>query len=44
MGKVRAAISKVAEQKGVAVVFNSEVAPYAGNDITPAVVGELNKK
>ena len=43
-GKIRAAIAKVAEQKGVALVFNSNVALYAGTDITQAVIGELNKK
>lgn len=42
--KIRGAIAKVAEQKGVSLVFNSEVALYAGTDITPQVVGELNKK
>jgi Skp family chaperone for outer membrane proteins len=41
---VREAIKKVAEQKGLTIVFNSEVAPYAGTDITQPVVSELNKK
>jgi Skp family chaperone for outer membrane proteins len=41
---VREAIKKVAEQKAVSIVFNSEVAPYAGMDITQPVVSELNKK
>ncbi len=44
MKNVRAAIAHVAEQKGVAIVFNSEVAPYAGVDITSSVVTELNNK
>ncbi len=44
MKKVRATIGKVAESKNVAVVFNSEVALYAGTDITEAVLAELNKK
>ena len=41
---VREAVRKVAEQKGLAIVFNSEVAPYAGIDITTPVLSELNKK
>jgi Skp family chaperone for outer membrane proteins len=44
MKKIRASIAKVAEQKGVAIVFNSEVALYAGTDLTDPVVAELNKK
>jgi Skp family chaperone for outer membrane proteins len=44
MTKIKASIAKVAEQKGVAIVFNSEVALYAGTDITEPVVSELNKK
>lgn len=44
MKEIRAAIAKVAEQRGVAIVFNSEVALYAGVDITQSVLGELNKK
>lgn len=42
--QMRNAVAKVAEQKGIAIVFNSEVAPYAGADITQAVVSEVNKK
>jgi Skp family chaperone for outer membrane proteins len=42
--KVRAAVAKVAEQKGIAIVFSSEVTFYAGTDLTQAVLGELNKK
>jgi Skp family chaperone for outer membrane proteins len=41
---VRDAVAKVAEQKGISIVFNSEVALYAGMDITPQVLAELNKK
>ena len=44
MKKIRLAIAKVAEQKGLAIVFNSEIALYAGMDITDPVVNELNKK
>lgn len=41
--QVRAAIKIIAEQKGITIVFDSGVAPYAGTDITQAVVNELNK-
>jgi Skp family chaperone for outer membrane proteins len=44
MTKIKASIAKVAEQKGVAIVFNSEVALYAGTDITEPVISEVNKK
>jgi Skp family chaperone for outer membrane proteins len=42
--KVRAAVAKVAEQKGIAIVFSSEVTFYAGTDLTQSVLAELNKK
>jgi Skp family chaperone for outer membrane proteins len=41
---VREAIKKTAEQKGISIVFNSEVAPYAGQDVTSDVLKDLNKK
>lgn len=41
---VNEAVRKVAEQKGLAIVFNSEVAPYASVDITTQVLSELNAK
>ena len=41
---VKAAVTKVAEQKGVTIVFSSQVVPYAGTDLTTQVVTELNKK
>jgi Skp family chaperone for outer membrane proteins len=41
---VNEAVKKVAEQKGLAIVFNSEVAPYASVDITTQVLSELNAK
>ena len=41
---VNEAVKKVAEQKGLAIVFNSEVAPYANVDITAQVLSELNAK
>lgn len=42
--KFRTAVQKVAEQKGVAIVFKSDVVAYAGTDLTQAVLSELNKK
>jgi Skp family chaperone for outer membrane proteins len=44
MAQIRKAVGKIAEQKNISLVFNSEVALYAGTDITPQVVTELNKK
>jgi len=41
---MRNAIKKIAEQKGIAIVFTTEIAPYAGTDITDQVIAELNKK
>ena len=41
---VNESVKKVAEQKGLAIVFNSEVAPYASVDITSQVLTELNSK
>jgi len=41
---VRQAVAKVAEQKSLSIVFNSELVLYAGVDITAPVIGELNKK
>lgn len=40
---VKTAISAVAQQKGLAVVFDSQVAIYTANDITDAVTKQLNK-
>jgi Skp family chaperone for outer membrane proteins len=42
--KIRTTVAKVAEKNNVAIVFTSDVALYAGTDITDQVVGELNKK
>jgi Skp family chaperone for outer membrane proteins len=39
---VRAAVASVAEQKGLAVVFDSSLAIYASNDVTAAVIAKLN--
>ncbi len=44
MKNIRGAIAKVAEQKGLSIVFSSDVALYAGTDITLQVISELNKK
>jgi Skp family chaperone for outer membrane proteins len=43
MSKIKGTIAKIAEQKGYAVVFSSEVALFSGSDITDQVVGDLNK-
>ena len=43
MKDLRTAVQKVAEQKGYSIVFNSQIALYAGPDITQAVINELNK-
>jgi len=39
---VRAAVASVAEQKGLAVVFDSSLAIYASNDVTAQVISKLN--
>lgn len=41
--EVRVAITEVAKVRGLAVVFDSSVAVYTSNDITDAVVKQLNK-
>ena len=41
---VNEVIKKVAEQKGLLIVFNNQVAPYAAIDITNQVLSELNSK
>lgn len=40
---VREAISAVAQQKGLAVVFTADIAVYTANDITDDVVKRINK-
>ncbi len=40
----KAAVKKVAEQKGVSLVFDGQVAIYAQADLTQPVLDELNKK
>ncbi len=40
---VREAITAVAQQKGLAVVFTSDIAVYTANDITDDVVKRINK-
>jgi len=44
MKEIRAAVTKVAEPKGITMVFNNEVVLYAGVDLTEPVLAELNKK
>ena len=40
---VKEAISAVAQQQGLAVVFTSDIAVYTANDITDDVVKRINK-
>ncbi len=39
---VRAAVGSIAQQKGLTVVFDSQLAVYTPNDITQAVITKLN--
>lgn len=39
----RASVAKIAEQKNVSIIFDSQVAIYAGTDITNQVLADLNK-
>jgi Skp family chaperone for outer membrane proteins len=41
--KVRAAIAAVAKERGLAVVFDAQLALYTANDITDDVLARLNK-
>lgn len=43
MGRFREAVKKIGEAKGVSIVFSSQVAIYAGTDLTQTVIAELNK-
>lgn len=40
---MRAAVAKVAQKQGIAVVFDSQVALYAATDLTDAVAAEMAK-
>lgn len=42
--EIRTAVAKIAEPKGITMVFNSEVVLYAGVDLTTQVLAEINKK
>jgi Skp family chaperone for outer membrane proteins len=42
--EIRTAVGKIAEQKGIAMVFDNNVVLYAGVDLTAPVLSELNKK
>jgi Skp family chaperone for outer membrane proteins len=41
--EVKAIIAKIAQEKGLAVVFDAAVAIYTANDITDEVIKQLNK-
>ncbi len=43
MARFREAVKKIGEAKGISIVFNNQVAIYAGTDLTQAVITELNK-
>ncbi|HLV80620.1 MAG TPA: OmpH family outer membrane protein [Chthonomonadaceae bacterium] len=43
VGDVHEAVARVAKEKGFSLVLNSDVAFYADNDITDAVLSQLNK-
>lgn len=40
----RGVVAKIAEQKAVSIVFDSQFALFAGTDLTASVIAELNKK
>ena len=40
---IKAVIAKIAQDKGLAVVFDSQVAIYTANDITQDVIKQVNK-
>jgi Skp family chaperone for outer membrane proteins len=40
----RAAVKRVAEKKGLSIIFDSQVAVYAGVDVTDEVLKDLNSK
>ncbi len=40
--QIKAAVASVAQSKGLAIVFDSSVAIYAGNDVTQLVIDRLN--
>jgi len=40
----RASVKRVAEKRGVAIVFDAQVAIYAGIDVTDEVIKDLNSK
>ena len=42
-GQIRDAVGKIAKDKGLTIVFDSQFALYTANDITPDVIKQLNK-
>ncbi|GAB4452041.1 MAG: hypothetical protein OHK0029_02300 [Armatimonadaceae bacterium] len=43
VAEIRTAISEVAKQKGITVVFDEQIAIYTANDLTPDVIKQINK-
>lgn len=43
LDKVKTAIKEIATKQGYSIVFSSESAPYAANDITPEVIKNVSK-
>lgn len=43
LGEIRTVVAKVAKEKGLSVVFDSQTAVYTPNDITADVIKALNK-
>ena len=43
LAEVKAAVAKVAQEKGLSVVFTSDVAIWTANDITADVIKQVNK-
>jgi Skp family chaperone for outer membrane proteins len=43
LGEIKAIITKIAQEKGLAVVYDSTTAIYTANDITEEVIKQLNK-
>lgn len=44
LAQTKDTVSQLSKQRGYTVVFDSSAAPYSANDITDAVLAEMNKK